>query len=94
MPERRVKVPMPPLPGLQDGFDVQVSESTEKWTEVTLEDGTVLRVKASVLGAFRADGKWDAQGNPMYALKAQIVSSIVSVPEHLRRPAGTAGQVN
>jgi len=86
-------VPIAPLPGLQDGFDVQVSESTEKWTEVTLEDGTILRVKASVIGAVRADGKWDQQGNPIYALKTQIVANIVNVPDRLRRPAGTAGQV-
>jgi hypothetical protein len=94
MPERRVKVAVPTLPGLQDGFDVQVAESTEKWTEATLEDGTVIRVKASVLGAVRVDGKWDQQGNPMYALKANIIMTLVSVPERLRRPAGTAGQVN
>jgi hypothetical protein len=52
-----------------------------------------LRVKASVIGAVRADGKWDQQGNPIYALKTQIVANIVNVPDRLRRPAGTAGQV-
>jgi hypothetical protein len=91
MPERRVKVAVPTLPGLQDGFDVQVSESTEKWTEATLEDGTVIRVKASVFGAVRVDGKWDSEGNPMYALKANVLMNLVNVSERLRRPAGTTG---
>ena len=42
MAEKRVKVPFPtPISPPMDGSEVAVSVSTEKWSEVTLEDGTV-----------------------------------------------------
>lgn len=68
-----------------DGSEVGVSESTEKWSEVTLEDGTVIRIKPSVISAIRIDGQYDPEGNPMYGVKANNVVTIVSAPDHLRR---------
>lgn len=92
MPERRVKIPYPmPNSPPRDGWEVQVRESTEKWTEVTLEDGTVLRLKISVLGAIRVDGEYDAEGNPAYSLKMNPVVTIVNSDPRLRRPANAPG---
>lgn len=68
-----------------DGSEIAVSESTEKWSEVTLEDGTVLRIKPSVLSAIRIDGQYDPEGNPAYLIKAQQVVMVVSAPVHLRK---------
>lgn len=86
MSEQRVKLRQPGG-ALVEGWDVQVKESTERWTEVTLEDGTVLRVKPTIFGAIRLEGKWDPLGNPLYALKAGPgVSAIVSCPDHLKKP--------
>jgi hypothetical protein len=86
VPEKMVKVPFPnPNSPLRDGFEVGVSESTEKWSEVTLLDGTILRIRPSVISAIRIDGEYDADGNPGYMLKAQPTVVIVSSPEHLRR---------
>ena len=67
--ERKVKIPMPDGKVL-DGFEVPVLESTERWTEIKLEDGSVLRVKPSIIAAIRILGQWDQENNPLYVLKA------------------------
>lgn len=84
--ERKVKVPMPPDGKMTDGFEVPVVESTERWTEIKLEDGSVLRVKPSILSAIRIPDQWDPEGNPMYALKAANAMVVAEAPEHLKRP--------
>ena len=87
MPGKKVIIPFPtPQSPPKQGTEVSVVESTERWSEVTLEDGTVFRLKPTVISAVRIDGEYDLEGNPMYALKAQPLVSLVSVPEHLRRP--------
>jgi hypothetical protein len=85
MPENRRKVTLPQ--GTFDGVDVAIDETTERWTDVTLKDGTTLRVKPSVLTVTRIDGEFDAEGNPMYALTATQVMT-VNAPAHLRKGAG------
>lgn len=77
---------MPPDGRIVDGFEVPVVESTERWTEVKLEDGSVVRVKPSVISAIRVIGEYDADGNPMYALKAGNAMVIGYAPDHLKRP--------
>ena len=83
--ERKVKVPMPPTGALIDGYDVPVTESTERTTEVRLEDGSVLRLKPSVLAAIRIPGQYDPEGNPMYTLKTQVIMTIAEAREELKR---------
>lgn len=93
MPERRVKIPFPgPNGPLIDGIEVAVKESTERWSEVELEDGSVLRLKPSVMSAIRLDKQFDQEGNPVYALRAGHVMMIKTAPEHLRKVA-EAGKV-
>lgn len=92
--EKRTKVPNPMATGgISEGWEVSVKESTERWSEVTLEDGTVLRVKPSVIGAVRMDNMYDAEGNPVYALKATQTMAIVNCPEHLKKGKQTQGKV-
>lgn len=87
MVEKRIKVPFPPPSGpMVDASEVQVRESNDRWSEVTLEDGTVMRVKPNVMSAVRLDGQYDPDGNPMYGIKAAPVVTIVSSPDHLRKP--------
>lgn len=76
-----------------DGSEVGVSEATERWSEVTLDDGSVIKVKPNVLSAIRVDGHYDPEGNPMYAVKAGQVALIVSAPQHLRKGA-KEGKIN
>lgn len=82
--ERKVKIPTPDGKTVE-GFEVPVLESTERWTEVKLTDGSVLRVKPSILSAVRIPGQFDPEGNPMYALKAINTMVIAEAPDHLKR---------
>ena len=88
--ERKVKVPMPPDGKLVEGFEVPVLESTERWTELKLEDGSVLRIKPSVISAIRVPGQFDNEGNPFYALKATNQMVVAEAPESLKRPTTDA----
>ena len=86
MAERRIKIPFPnPDSALRDGVEVPVVESTERWTEVRLEDGSTIRVKPSVVSAVRIDGEWDPEGNPAYSLKIAPAMTII-VPDALKKP--------
>jgi hypothetical protein len=80
------RVPMK-LPSGRDGegTEVQVEESSERWSEFTLSDGTIVRAKATLLSAVRADDEYDATGNPFYLVNLTPVVSIASSPENLRK---------
>ncbi|HEY6351977.1 MAG TPA: hypothetical protein VI636_21490 [Candidatus Angelobacter sp.] len=94
MTERKIKIPFPtPQSPMMDGSEVQVKEATERWSEITLDDGTVLRVKPNILSAVRMEGQHDADGNPIYAIKGAQSAMIVSAPQHLRR-GSKDGKVN
>lgn len=84
MAERRVQVPY--MGRMADGMDVPIESSTEKWSEITLEDGTVIRIKQSVAAVLRIDGEWDAEGNPVYVVKGAPAIAIVHVDEDRRKP--------
>lgn len=86
MAEKKIKAEVPGI-GLVDAFEVAVDESTERWSEVKLEDGSVLRTKPVVISAIRVHGKYDQDGNPIYSLKVNQVMTVASVPEHLRKNA-------
>jgi hypothetical protein len=66
-----------------DATDVPVAESTEKWSEFTLEDGTVIRMKATLVSAARVKGEYDSQGNPVYVMNLASAIGFASVPEKL-----------
>jgi hypothetical protein len=86
MSERKVPVTLP-SGEKAEGVEVQVDESTERWSEFKLEDGAVLRVKATILSAARVDGQYDPAGNPIYVTNISPVITIVRVPEKFRRQA-------
>jgi hypothetical protein len=88
MAEKATKVEVPGAAGLVDAFEVSVSESTERWTEIRLDDGSVLRLKPVVLSALRLVDRFDPDGNPLYLLKVNQVMTVASAPEHLRKGEG------
>jgi hypothetical protein len=63
-----------------DAWDVPIQESTERWTEIKLEDGAVLRLKVVVSNVYRVEGRTDDQGNPMYAVRSTNALVTVSGP--------------
>jgi hypothetical protein len=84
MSERKITVPLP-SGGNAEATEVQVEESTERWSEFQLQDGTILRAKATILSAARVDGQYDPLGNPMYHVNVAPVMTVVSVPDRLRK---------
>jgi hypothetical protein len=90
--ERKTKVQLPPDGKLVDGYDVPVLESTERWTEIKLEDGSVLRLKPSIVSAVRLPEQWDPHGNPMYALMTTNTMVVADAPAHLKRPQAEANK--
>ena len=85
MAERKVKVPFGEFGTLADGVEVTVDESTEKWSEYKLSDGTIIRGKMTVVSAVRIDGHFDPQGNPMYAINMTPAMMIADSPARLRK---------
>lgn len=61
------------------GVAVGIKESIERFSEVTLDDGTILKTKVVAVEAIRLDEK-DVDGNPMYVLKSQTVVSVFESP--------------
>lgn len=70
---------------LVDGVEVSVDESSERFSEAKLSDGTKVRVKLSVISAYRIDGEYDKDGNPMYSFNMAPIISIVDCPPHLKK---------
>lgn len=68
-----------------DGVEVNVDEATERWSEVKLSDGTVVRVKMTVIAAMRAENEFDNLGNPIYNINMAPVMAIASVPDKLKK---------
>lgn len=87
MPERKVKINVPGM-GTVEGTQVELTESVERWTELKLADGSVLRVKPTILSITRLDGRYDPQGNPLYALQGAQTMMVSFAPDHLRQGAG------
>lgn len=85
MTEKRSRVELPGL-GVVDAVDVEITESTERWTEVKLKDGATIRVKPVILGVVRIEGQFDPDGNPLYQLKINQVM-VADAPEHLKKDA-------
>lgn len=81
---RKVQIPGPDGT-LRDAVDVGIDESSEKWSEFKLDDGTILRAKMSIVSAARVDNDWDQDGNPSYVIKSHNIVTVVESPEKLRR---------
>jgi hypothetical protein len=93
MTGRKVKLPAPDGSGATiEGTEVQVSESTERWSEFTLEDGTIVRAKQVMSSAIRVDGQYDNEGKPVYIGRGAAMFTIVSVPDHLLKKDNKGSQ--
>lgn len=83
---RKTSVPSPEDPAkLVEGFDIPIDESIERYSEVTLVDGTVFRVKVNVVQVVRLDDKYDDQGNPVYFINGHPAVAVVSYGAGVRK---------
>jgi hypothetical protein len=65
--------------------EIPVETANERWSEYTLQDGTVFRVKINLVSVVRIEGEYDPQGVPLYQINAAPALGFVEVPEHLKR---------
>lgn len=83
MAERQVQVPF--MGKIMNGMEVPVEESTERWSDLKLEDGTIIRVKQTVASVVRVDGQYDMEGNPLYVVRSAPAVAVIHVEEKYRR---------
>ncbi len=62
------------------GEAIPVVESIERYSDLTLEDGAVLRIKATASEALRVDDQLDEDGNPVYYAKMHTVVNLLRPP--------------
>jgi hypothetical protein len=84
MPERKTRIVIPPDTAPTDGWDVPIVESIDRWSELTLEDGSILRVKPIIGGVVRVPGRFDTDGNPVYVLRGAITMAVVETADRLK----------
>lgn len=87
MAGRKVKVADAGTGNIVEGVEVDIEESRERWSEFTLSDGSVLRLKVTLISAVRVDGRYDQEGNPSYVIKASPTMVVMDAPESLKKPA-------
>jgi len=68
---------------LEDGEDLDFTESKEGWNVYKLEDGTTLKVKL-VLRSVKRLKKWNPDGTPLYLIQSANVVRVLNVPKELR----------
>ena len=81
--EKRVKIEG--AFGKSEGIEVDITNSNERVSELTLEDGTILKIKPSIIRVIRLDGHWDPEGNPLYNVTGQFTVLISEIPERLKK---------
>ena len=55
---------------------VEVNQSSERWNEYFLEDGTVLKMKLVLKKVYKIDNEFDAEGNPVYVMQSTNVTTV------------------
>ncbi|MFA5039456.1 MAG: hypothetical protein WC732_07225 [Candidatus Omnitrophota bacterium] len=63
---------------------VDINQANEYFNQYFLEDGTVLKMKLVATKVFRIDGRFDAEGNPVYFVQSTNVLAVDS-PKDLKR---------
>jgi hypothetical protein len=60
----------------EEAVEVEIIDSEEKWSEFTLADKTVLRVRPAILSVYKIPGQTDSEGNPLYQIKAAMLTDV------------------
>jgi hypothetical protein len=62
-----------------------IVEVKNGWSEYTLDDGAVIRVKGVLVDAKQFIDQFTATGEPIYGLQLSVVHELV-VPDRLKKP--------
>jgi hypothetical protein len=67
--------------------EIPVEKSDERWSEYTLQDGTIIRGKINIISISRVENEYDATGQPVYQFNAAPALGFVEIPDRLKRGA-------
>jgi hypothetical protein len=92
IPDRKI---IPPAPSVQMqlslGYDPKgpmeqrdVVHSKDGWSEYTLDDGSIIRLKAVILDVKKAVGQYNLEGDPVYVMQQTIVTNL-KAPDDLKK---------
>lgn len=73
----------PPVP--ENATEVKVEESSEKWCDFKLSDGTEVRVKVTILNAYRSNNDLDTNGSPVYFFGLAPLVTVNVNPDLLKK---------
>ena len=83
-----VKIPNAKGPNGEEllGEVVSIEGSYERYSDIELADGSVIRIKANPTRVIRVQGHWDNDGNPLYVVSHQAILLVKSAPDSLKKP--------
>ncbi len=91
MPEKRTTITYKNQ--ARKAVKVKIDESTERWTDISLEDGSSLRLKTIITNVMRLEDEFDADGSPVYLVRSTNILT-VDAADHLFKPTlDTSDQV-
>ena len=79
-----------PVPFSTPSEPREVTKSKEAWSEYSLDDGAVLRVRPIVVEARRAKGKFTEEGNPLYYVRIGFILGTRAPARLKRKPKSVA----
>jgi hypothetical protein len=59
------------------GTLMEITESKEPWSEYTLENGTKIRCKQTVVSIVELDNQKNQNGVPVYVIQAQQLMNVI-----------------
>ncbi len=84
-----------PYQGRQSrGILIEIEESTDRWSEAKLQDGSRIRLKAVITEVVRLDGQYDKEGAPVYSVKSTNVVTVDAPEELYKQNQGSKENVN
>lgn len=81
---RTSKIAVKPGEPPKDAVLVDVIQAKEPWSEYTLSDGSIIKMRSIVAEVWRVTNEYDAEGNPTYVIKAAGMMNVMA-PEQLKK---------
>ena len=82
----RKKITVKPDEPPKEAELVEVTSSSEPWSNYLLQDGTTVRMKMILSEVWRVIDEYDNEGNPVYVLKSSGIVNI-QAQDDLKRPS-------
>lgn len=67
-----------------DGELVDIKNHNEQWSEFTLEDGAMIRLKAIAIDIRKVKGRYNPNGDPIYLIKSTVITD-AKIPDNLKK---------